>query len=88
VPPIFQPLVPILPNPPPPPIDTLDPDLDLSRDSISSNEEAEADEADEILMAPLSRVGLENIIQRRIQDDVDNYWKRRVHARLLCKFDN
>ena len=78
---------PLLPPPPPPtfptqsgPIESEDPALDISRESLFFDEEAEVANA---ITAPLKRVQFGNMIQQRIQDDIDTYWREKIRGLVM-----
>ena len=52
----------------------MDPALEISRESLFSDEEEVAN----AIAAPLSRAKLKDRVQQRIQDDVDTYWREKI----------
>ena len=58
----------------------MDPALEISRESLFSDEEAEVARA---VGAPSRRNQLKREIQKRIQDDVDGYWRERIHGLIM-----
>ena len=58
----------------------MDRALDMSRESLFSDEEEEVTRA---IAAPLSRAGLTSQIQQTIQEDVDKYWREKISGLLM-----
>jgi hypothetical protein len=63
---------------PPPAVMNLD--LDIFRDSLSSEEEAAAEN---LITAPLNKYRLKRVVQGRIQSQVDDYWKDKISGYVM-----
>ena len=80
------PLSPPPPPPPPPPpsflrsTESMDPALEISRESLFSDEE---EELARTVGAPSRRNHLRKEVQKRIQDDVDGYWRDKIRGLLM-----
>ena len=55
-------------------------DLDGSRSSLSSEEEAAVED---LLAGPLRRKQLKNEVQRRIQRETDRYWREKISTLVM-----
>ena len=71
------------PSPPPGPVPSpvgLDPALDFSRESLSSDED---ERVETIVTAPLRRKQLKREVQQRIQNQTDEYWSSKIRSMVM-----